>query len=205
MSESLDMIKQAFETYINDEDRPIRKTTDDSKFEALERVQRAYIILQNNLLLEKRKIYDKLKKLTGQMITSRNDALTLKEAIELNVGMYERADCKLTKHFDHELSVELIDSLWSQLDEAHFPHLADRLQMAELLQRLRQEKEEGHRFDNEHVLERLVNVFKYAELPDNTLQAALMASTAPIRPAQKSPELPFRRKAQPATRQGRLG
>ena len=77
MSESLDMIKQAFETYINDEDRPIRKTADDSKFEALERVQRAYIILQNNLLLEKRKIYDKLKKLTGQMITSRNDALTL--------------------------------------------------------------------------------------------------------------------------------
>ncbi len=144
------------------------------------------------MLLEKRKIYDKLKKLTGQMITSRNDALTLKEAIELNVGMYERDDCKLTKHFDHELSCELVDSLWGQLDEAHFPHLADRLQMAELLQRLRHEKEEGHRFDIEHVLERMVNVFKQEDAPDNTLQAALMASTAPIRPAQKSPELPAR-------------
>ena len=106
--------------------------------------------------------------------------------------MYERADCKLTKHYDHKLSVEWIDSSWSQLDDAHFPHLADRLQMAELPQRLRQEKEEGHRFDIEHVLDRLVNVFKYEEVPDNTLQAALMASAAPSRPPQKSPEQPVR-------------
>ena len=43
MSESLDMIKQVFETYINDEDRPIRKSSDDSKFEVLERIQRTQI------------------------------------------------------------------------------------------------------------------------------------------------------------------
>ena len=60
MSESLDMIKQAFETYINDEDRLIRKTTEDSKFEALERIQRAYIMPQNYLLLDKHKIYYRL-------------------------------------------------------------------------------------------------------------------------------------------------
>ena len=56
MSESLDTIKQAFETYINDENHPIRKTAEDSKFKALERVQRAYIMLQNYLLLDKCKI-----------------------------------------------------------------------------------------------------------------------------------------------------
>ena len=134
MRESLDTIKQGFETYINDEDRPIRNTSDDSKFEVLERIQRASIMIQNSLFIDKHKIYDRLKKLTGQMVTSCNEALTWQEAIELNVGMYEGADCKVTKYYDHELSNEVIDSLWSQLDEAQFPHLADRLQLAELLQ-----------------------------------------------------------------------
>ena len=50
------------------------------------------------------------------MITSRDAALTWKEAIELNLSMFERAECKTTKHYDHELSSEVVDSLWSQLD-----------------------------------------------------------------------------------------
>jgi hypothetical protein len=116
MSQSLDTIKQGFETYINDEDRQIRKSNDDSKFEVLERIQQTFIILQNSLFLDKRKTYDRPKKLTGQMITSRDAALTWKEAIELNLGMFERAKCKTTKHYDHELSSEVVDSLWSQLD-----------------------------------------------------------------------------------------
>ena len=78
------------------------------------------------------------------------------------------------------------------MDEAQIPHLADRLQFAELLQKLRQEKEQGHIFDIENVLERVVNVFKYEEAQDNLLQAALMASAAPSRPPQKSPEQPVR-------------
>ena len=77
------------------------------------------------------------------------------------------------------------------LDEA-LPHLADRLQLAELLQKLRQEKEQGQLFNIENVLERVVNVFKYEGAPDNTLQAALMASAAQSRLSQKSPEQPVR-------------
>ena len=57
-----------------------------------------------------------------------------------------------------------------------------------VIQRLRQEKEEGHIFEIENVLDRVVNVFKYEEAPDKLLQAALMASAAPSRAIQKFPE-----------------
>ncbi len=71
MSELLDMIKQAFETYTNNEDHTRSKYSDGSTFEVLHRVQRASIILQNFLFIDKRKIFENFKKLTGQMITTR--------------------------------------------------------------------------------------------------------------------------------------
>jgi hypothetical protein len=145
-------------------------------------------MLKNALFLDKRKLDDILRELTGQMVTSRAKALTWNDAIELNVCMYIKTDCQFTKYCDHKLSSEVADAVWNQLDSTQFAHLADRLQLAELLQRLRQEMEEEHIFDIEDVLDQVVNVFKYEGAPDTSLQAALMASAAPSRAIQKAPE-----------------
>ncbi len=58
----------------------------------------------------KRKIHEKLKLLTGQMVTNRISTLDWKEKIKLNLRMFERADSKTTKYYDHELACGLVDA-----------------------------------------------------------------------------------------------
>ena len=118
--EALGIIEEALNMYIDDEGR-IRRNPE-GPYSVIERLQQAHIMLQNALFADRQKIADKIKETTGKLVKNRAEAIQWKENLELNIGMYEKAQPMHHRSLDHEAYFSIIDSMWDQLATSKFIH-----------------------------------------------------------------------------------
>ena len=127
-----------------------------------------------------------IKTLCTVMVTNHKEAVAMKEKMELSIAMQEMADSKISKTFDHDIANRMIDSMRSGLRNATFGNIAEKTQLAEILQTYKTSRDAGDTIDLDNFLSEIVSVFKHYEQEDEpTLQAAMLATA-------DYPEQPFR-------------
>ena len=191
--EALGVIEDVFEKYIDDEEGT--KKSDNGPFGVLTRLQRAEITLQNLLFIARNKITERINTATKSMVTNRDEAVKWMQKLQLSIGMAERAQPLLYQSSDHSVASAIIDSMWDQLPEAKFDHIAEKQQLAEILRNHRNDRDQGIPLNLDILISLILNVFKPPETTDApsdiTLQEAMMAAH-PTKMYQPPPEVPVR-------------
>ncbi len=77
-------------------------------FDELEQLQYAMIVMQTSLFARRQKINKQIKLSTSTLVTTLRQAITMKETLQLNLAMLERADCKVTRFSDQEMVTIII-------------------------------------------------------------------------------------------------
>ena len=77
-----------------------------------------------------------IKTLYTVMVTNHKEAVAMKEKMELSIAMQEMpvADSKISKTFDHDIANRMIDSMRAGLRNATFGNIAEKTQLAGILQ-----------------------------------------------------------------------
>ncbi len=90
----------------------------------------------------------------------------MKEKMELSIAMQEMADSKISKTFDHDIANRTIDSMLSGLHTDTFGNIAEKTQLAEILQTYRTSRDAGDTVDLDNFLSEIVSVFKHDKQED---------------------------------------
>ncbi len=94
--------------------------------------------------------------------------------MELSIAMQEMpvADSKISKTFDHDIANRMIDSMLEGLCKATFGNIAEKTQLAEILQTYKTSRDAGDTIDLDNFLSEIVSVIKHDEQENEpTLQA----------------------------------
>ena len=75
-----------------------------------------------------------IKTLCTVMVTNHKEVVAMKEKMDLSIAMQEMADSKISKTFDHDIANRMIDSMRACLRNATFGNIAEKTQLAEILQ-----------------------------------------------------------------------
>ena len=95
--------------------------------------------------------------------------------------MLELADNKISKTHDHDLANRIIDSFRAGLRTAGFQNIAEKNELATVLQAFKAARDQGEILDLEILLSEIVGVFCRAEEDaEPTLQAAMLATTTRV-------------------------
>jgi hypothetical protein len=130
------------------------------------------------LLSESTKLDMDIKTMCNVMVTNYYEAVTMKEKMELSIVMQELADNKISKTFDHDIATRIIDSMLARLRNTTFGNIAEKTQLAEILQTYRTSRDAGDAIDLDNYLSEVVGVFKHDEQENEpTLQAAMLSAT----------------------------
>jgi hypothetical protein len=148
-------------------------------FDELEQLQHAMIVMQNSLFAHRQEINRQIKQSTSTLVTTRRQAVAMKETLQLNLTMLERAECKVTRFSDQETVTIIIKNYCDLMKEVEFPNITEKIIFSELLVAVRRDQENGNDIDLDQFLNQIVDVFKQDDSPDETLQAALMAVNIP--------------------------
>ena len=119
------------------------------------------------------------KQSTSTLVTTRRQAIAMKETLQLNLAMLERAECKVTRFSDQEVVTIIIQNYCDLMREVEFPNTTEKIYISEQLVSVRRDKENGLDIDLDCFLSQIVDVFKQDDAPNDTLQAGLMAVNIP--------------------------
>ncbi len=148
-------------------------------FDELEQLQYAMIVMQNSLFAHTQEINRQIKQSTGTLVTTHRQAVAMKETLQLNLAMLERAECKVTRFSDQGTVTIIIKNFCDLMRKVEFPNITEKIIFSELLVAVRRDQEHGNDIDLDQFLFQIVDVFKQDDAPDETLQAALMAVNIP--------------------------
>ena len=109
------------------------------------------------------------------MVTTRRQAIAMKETLQLNLAMLERAECKVTRFSNQEIVTTIIKNFCDSMKRTGFQNITEKIELSALLISFRREKEQGQDIDLDYFLNQIVDVFKQDDADDDTLHAALMA------------------------------
>ena len=148
-------------------------------FDELEQLQQVMIVMQNALFAHRQEINNQIKQSTTTMVTTRSQAISLKETLQLNLAMLERAECKVTRFSDQEIVTTIIKNFSDYMREVDFPNLTEKIELSSLLVSFRKDQEQGQDIDLDYFLNQIIDVFKHDDAVDDTIHAALMAYGRP--------------------------
>ena len=180
MLPALAEIESAYNDYIKDEVRTFRNK---GPFAILDKVQTIQIRLQNPLFQpENLFVIDAdIKMICSFVVRSHQDALNMKEKLELSIAMLELAGNKISKTHDHDIANRFIDSFRAGLRTAVFQNIAEKNKLAAALQTYKAVRDQGEILDLEILLSEIVGVFVRAEEEaEPILQAAMLATTTRV-------------------------
>ncbi len=103
----------------------------------------------------------------------------MKETLQLNLAMLERAECKVTRFSYQEIVTTIIKNFCDFMRTADFPNVTEKIELSALLISFRKEQEQGQDIDLDYFLNQIIDVFKHDDAVDDTLHAALMAFDGP--------------------------
>jgi hypothetical protein len=80
------------------------------------------IVMQNSLFARRQEIHKqiKLSTVTSTLVTTRRQAIAMKETLHLNIAMLERADCKVTRFSCQEMVTIIIHNFCDLMREVEF-------------------------------------------------------------------------------------
>ena len=94
MLQGLEQIELAYNEFFEDDNRTFRYK---GPFSMLDRIQSRKIHLQNLLFQSKPMIDADIKTICSTMVQTHQEALDMKQKLELSIAMLEQADNKITK------------------------------------------------------------------------------------------------------------
>ena len=133
------------------------------------------IVMQNALFAHRQDINNQIKQSTSTMVTTRRQAIAMKETLQLNLAILERAECKVTRFSDQEIVTTIIKNFCDEMKRTEFQNITEKIELSALLISFRREQEQGQDIDLDYFLNQIVDVFKHDDAVDDTLHAALMA------------------------------
>jgi hypothetical protein len=133
------------------------------------------IVMQNALFAHRQEINNQIKQSISTMVTTRSQAISLKETLQLNLAMLERAECKVTRFSDQEIVTNIIKNFSDFMKGVAFPNLTEKIELSSLLVSFRKDQEQGLDIDLDYFLNQIIDVFKHDDAVDDTIHAALMA------------------------------
>jgi hypothetical protein len=137
------------------------------------------IVMQNSLFARRQEINKQINQSNNTLVTTRRQAIAMKEILQLNLTKLERAECKVTRFPDQEMVTIIIQNYCDLMREVEFPNTTEKVYFSEWLVSVRRDKENGLDVDLDCFLSQIVDVFKQDDTPNDTLQAALMAVNIP--------------------------
>ncbi len=112
-------------------------------FDELEQLQYAMTVMQNSLFKRRQEIKKQIKRSTSTLVTTRRQEIAMKETLQLNLTMLERAKCKVTRFSDQEVLRIIIQNYCDLMREVEFPNTTEKIYFSELLVSVRRDKENG--------------------------------------------------------------
>jgi hypothetical protein len=123
----------------------------------------------------------KIKTNCTVVVRNHKEALSTKEKLELLIAMLELADNKISKTHDHDTANRIIDSYRAGLRNAEFQNIAEKNELAAVLQTYKAARDQGDILNLENLLSEIVGVFWHEpEEAEPTLQAAMLATTTRV-------------------------
>ena len=105
----------------------------------------------------------------------------MEDKLELSTAMLELADNKVSKTFDHAIANRTIDSYRAGLRKAEFENIADKNELATVLQTYKMSRDQGGILDLDILLSDIMGAFTpVEEVHEPTLQAAMLATTTRV-------------------------
>ena len=111
--ETLAIVGAVLKKYISDDDLA-QSRNPTCIFDEIEQLQRAMIVMQNALFAHRQEINNQIKQSTSTMVTTRRQAISMKETLQLNLAMLERAECKVTRFSDQEIILSSSDNHYQE-------------------------------------------------------------------------------------------
>ena len=124
MLQGLEQIELAFNEFFENDNHTFRYK---GPFSMLDRVQSRKIRLQNILFQSKPMIDAEIKTICSTMVQTHQQALDMKQKLELSIAMLEQADNKITKTHDQDIANRIIDSFRAGLRNAAFQNIAGQI------------------------------------------------------------------------------
>ena len=143
----------------------------------LDKIQSIQIRLQNLLFQELPEIDEEIKTICTTVVRSHREAVEMKDKLELSIAMLELADNKVSNTFDHDIANRIIDSYRAGLRKAEFENIAEKNELATILQTYKMSRDQGKILDLEILLSDIMGAFT---LHEPTLQAAILATTTSV-------------------------
>jgi hypothetical protein len=148
---------------------------------ALERFQRALIVMQNKLWVKRVQINKELSDLIAKPLRSHQQVMELSERLDLLLGMKERANGSYYRAYDYDTAISIVNSQSESEIAAPFAMQQSHLEFSRLLYDMNRDIERGNNINLTNLLTRLGNVFPIEHEPaDATLHQALIAATAHV-------------------------
>ena len=146
---------------------------------ALERLQRALIIMQNKLWSKRVQINRELSDIIAKPLRSNRQVMELSERLDALLGMKERANGVYCRTYDYDTAISIVNSQTESETAAPYATEQSHLDLSRLLSDMDREIELGNNINLTNLLTRLGNVFppEQAQPDDATLHQALFAAT----------------------------
>ena len=150
---------------------------DKGPFPILDRFQSIQIRMQNLLFQERSALDEEIKTICLTVVQNYQEALNMKEKLELSLAMLELASNNTSKYQDEEISSRIIDSFRAGLRKAEFENIVEKNELAMVLQTFKMYRDQGETIDLEILLSEIMGAFsRVEEVHEPTLQAAMVAN-----------------------------
>jgi len=178
--EAMQVANDIYKEYFEGEERDYNKSPQ-TIFEVIEKIQNVLIALQNTLFLHRQEIKKVVQDQLAKIPTSRQEAMDMKDILQLHIAMLEKAECKPTRSGDQEMVDEIVRNHVAGFRHATYPNLAEKYEVTDVINETRKAREAGDEVELDKFLELIVKAFQEGEGDHDgaTLQAALMADSHP--------------------------
>ena len=174
MLPALEQIKLVYHENFEDDNPSYR---DKGPFPILDRFQSIQIRMQNLLFQERSALDEEIKTICSTVVRNYQEALNMKEKLELSLAMLELASNNTSKYQDEEISSRIIDSFRAGLRKAEFENIVEKNELAMVLQTFKMYRDQGETIDLEILLSEIMGAFsRVEEVHEPTLQAAMVAN-----------------------------
>ena len=144
MLPALEQIKILFNENFEDDNPTFR---DKGPFPILDKFQSIQIRMQNLLFQERSALDEEIKTTCSTVVRNYQEALNMKEKLEVSLAMLELASNNTSKSQDNEISNRIIDSFRAGLRTAVFENIVEKNELATVLQTFKMYRDQGETLD----------------------------------------------------------
>ena len=186
--EAMQEATNIFNKFFASEERDMKQKPT-TLFPIIEKIQHVYIVLQNAMFLNRQAIKREVNTQSLKIPTNRQEAINMKDVLQLNLAMLEKAECKPTRSSDQGIVDDIIRNHKTGMTKTKYANEFAKYAMSHLIYEKTHERGQGLDVELDTFLDEIVQAFEEEEndVADDTLQAALMTDTSSLVNRQPDP------------------